>query len=40
MRDFDVDVCFLPDLWSEFFPDHLAFGGVLVEAEPAFEFVV
>jgi hypothetical protein len=40
VRDFDVDVGFFPGLGREFLPHHLAFGGVLVEAEPACEFIV
>ena len=39
MRDLDVDVRLLPFLRLEALPFHVA-NGVLVEAEPALEFVV
>lgn len=38
--DFDVHVVFLEGLGRVFLPDHLALGGLLVQAHPAFELVV
>lgn len=41
MRNLNLDVGFLPGLWvRELLPDHVAFGGGFVEAEPAGEFGV
>lgn len=38
--DFNVNVGFLESLWLIALPDHVALGGIGVEADPAFEFVV
>lgn len=36
----DIDIGFLPRLGLEFLPDHVAISRSVVQANPAFEFVV